>query len=98
MSVIKDQHPLLEFRARVDGQIRAFLWDQWGQLGIVADAHGRRDRWTMDPEALILLTLEAGRDEPRLFDELLDWLLVNERIVSVQRLGNPSGNGGGRAL
>jgi hypothetical protein len=42
----------------------------------------------MDPEALILFTLEVGRMEPRLFDELLDWLSVNQRLVSVQRLDN----------
>src|SRR4051812_27544697 len=52
----------------------------------------------MDPEALILLTLEAGRDEPRLFDELLDWMLVNERMVSVQRLRNLSADDADRAL
>ena len=87
-----------ELRAHVDAQLHAFLWDQWAQLGVMADAHGRRDRWAMDPEALILLTLEAGRDEPRLFDELLDWMLVNERILSVQRLRNLSADDADRAL
>ncbi len=67
--------------------LRAFAWDQWAQMGVSA-ATERQDRWVMDPEALLLLTLEVGRDEPRLFDEVLDWLVVNEHLISVQRLRN----------
>ena len=50
--------------------------------------HDRRDTWAADPEALLLLTFEVGRGEPRLFEEVLDWMLVNERLLSVQRLRN----------
>lgn len=64
-----------------------FLWDEWGQLGVSANT-SRRDTWAMDPEALLLLTFEVGRGEPRLFEEVLDWMLVNERLLSVQRLRN----------
>jgi hypothetical protein len=46
------------------------------------------DPWVADPEALLLLTFEVGREEPRLFEEVLDWLVVNERQISVQRLRN----------
>lgn len=74
-------------RSETSEALRGFVWDQWAQLGAMASAR-RHDRWAADPEALILLTLEVGRDEPRLFDELLDWLLVNERLVSVQRARN----------
>jgi hypothetical protein len=38
------------------------------------------------PEALIVFTLEIARAEPRLFDELMDWMLVNESLLSVRRL------------
>jgi hypothetical protein len=31
----------------------------------------RRDHWSIDPEALLVLTLRAARREPRLFDEVL---------------------------
>jgi hypothetical protein len=41
-----------------------------------------------DPEALLLFTFEVARADARLFDEVLDWLVVNERLVSVQRLRN----------
>jgi hypothetical protein len=66
-----------------------FAWDQWAQIGVLASPR-RRDRWTMDPEALIVFSLEVARRDPRLFDEVLDWMLVNERLVSVQRLRNLS--------
>jgi hypothetical protein len=67
----------------------AFAWDQWAQMGVLATPR-RWDRWTMDPEALIVFSLEVARRDPRLFDEILDWMLVNERLVSVQRLRNLS--------
>jgi hypothetical protein len=74
-------------RDEVRERARDFAWDQWSQLGLLART-GRRDAWAMDPEALLLFTFEVGRDDPRLFDEVLDWLAVNERLVSVQRLRN----------
>lgn len=74
-------------RGSVTSRLTAFAWDQWAQLGIFAPT-GRRDQWAADPEALLLFTFEIGRNDPRLFDEALDWLLKNERLVSVQRLRN----------
>ena len=47
-----------------------------------------RDRWLIDPEALLLLTLDVGRYDPRLFDEVMDWCVLNGRWLSVQRLKN----------
>jgi hypothetical protein len=67
----------------------AFAWDQWSQMGVLATP-GRSHRWAMDPEALIVFSLEIARRDPRLFDEILDWMLVNERLISVQRLRNLS--------
>lgn len=71
--------------ARLDAGLREFAWDEWGQMGVLAVPH-RRSRWVQDPEALVVFTLEVGRDDPRLFDELLGWLLVNESLLSVRRL------------
>ncbi len=84
-------------RTEVSERVVAFAWDQWSQLGVLARTD-RRDRWAMDPEALVLFTLEIGRDDPRLFDEVLDWLVVNERLVSVQRLRNLAVDDADRAL
>jgi len=74
-------------RDTVTRRLIAFAWDQWAQLGVFAPTD-RRDQTVADPEPLLLLTFEAGRSDPRLFDETLDWLLTNERLVSVQRLRN----------
>ena len=63
----------------------AFAWDEWAQMGLLATPH-RHSPWAQDPEALILFTLEVARAEPRLFDELMDWALVNEALLSVRRL------------
>lgn len=84
-------------RAEVGERLRAFAWDEWSRLGVLAESD-RRDRFAVDPEALVLFTLEIGRDEPRLFDEVLDWLVVNERVVSVQRLRNLAADDADRAL
>ncbi len=70
---------------RLSDQLVAFAWDEWAQMGMLATPH-RHSAWAQDPEALIVFTLEVARVEPRLFDELLDWMLVNERLLSVRRL------------
>src|ERR1700743_714956 len=76
-----------ELRDEVQDALANFLWDEWGQMGVSAST-SRSDPWATDPEALLLLTFEVGRREPRLFEEVLDWMLVNERLLSVQRLRN----------
>jgi len=76
-----------ELRSRVRSALVDWAWDQWAQLGVSAPS-GRADRWATDPEALLLFTFEVARADARLFDEVLDWLVLNERLVSVQRLRN----------
>lgn len=71
--------------ARVSSALLDFAWEEWAQMGVLAAA--TRDRpWAQDPEALLLLTFEVGRDDPRLFDEVLDWLVLNEPLISGRRL------------
>ncbi len=86
-----------ELRDGLQRRLADFLWGQWAQMGLSANT-GRRDTWAEDPEALLLLTLEVGRGEPRLFEEVLDWMVVNERLISVQRLRNLAGDNADRAL
>jgi len=62
-----------------------FLWRQWSSLGVLGEAR-TEDPWVIDPELLVLFTLEMGRYEPRLFDEVLDWLVINGRWIDLQRL------------
>jgi len=70
---------------RLDRELRDFAWDEWAQMGVLATPR-RRSVWAQDPEALVIFTLEVARDDPRLFDELLDWLAVNESLVNLRRL------------
>ncbi len=86
-----------EARHDLQSRLASFLWSQWAQMGVLAAAEGS-DRWAADPEALLLLSFEVGREEPRLFDEVLDWLVVNERLVSIQRLRNLARDEADRAL
>lgn len=72
-------------RAQLSSALLEFAWDEWAQMGVLAAAR-RSSRWAQDPEALLLLTLDVGREDPRLFDEVLDWLVRNEALISVRRL------------
>lgn len=74
--------------AEVERKCRDFAWEQWTQIGLSGRPPSVPARWALDPEALILFTLETARADPRLFDELLDWLVLNSQLVSVQRLRN----------
>lgn len=72
-------------RQRLMSTLLDFVWEEWAQMGVLA-ASARPRRWAQDPEALLLLTLEIARNDPRLFDEVLDWLVHNEPLVSTRRL------------
>src|ERR1700754_3243830 len=77
--------PTSALRRSLDAALLDFAWSEWAQMGLLASAP-HRSPWAEDPEALIVFTLEVARDDPRMFDELLDWLLRNEPLVSVRRL------------
>ena len=70
------------------GELRALVWEQWSQMGVSAPPPERREGRAADPEALLVLALHVGRHDPRLFDEILDWLARNLGVVSTQRLRN----------
>lgn len=72
-------------RERVGPALLDFAATQWAQLGVFVES-SRHDEWAQDPEALLLFTLEIGRDDARLFDEVLDWLRHNGGLVSARRL------------
>jgi hypothetical protein len=76
-----------ELRERTRQGFLDFAWHQWAQVGVSANVAGL-DEWAIDPEALILFTIAVARRDPRLFDEMLDWLAVNHRLLSMQRLRN----------
>jgi hypothetical protein len=79
-----------ELRERTRQGFLEFAWRQWAQVGISANVAGS-DNWAIDPEALILFTIAVARRDPRLFDEMLDWVAGNRRLLTMQRLRNLSG-------
>ena len=74
-----------DFRSIFLENILNFLWRQWSALGVLGEA-GTEDPWVIDPEPILLFTLEMARYEPRLFDEVMDWLVVNGEWIDLQRL------------
>jgi len=79
-----------ETRDKVSQGLLDFAWRQWAQIGVSATVEGA-DRWAVDPEALILFTIGIARRDPRLFDEMLDWMAFNHELLSTQRLRNLTG-------
>ena len=76
---------ITELRKRTAAALVEFAWDEWAQLGVFAAAR-RSDGWSQDPEALLVFTLHVARHDPRLFDEVLDWLRLNGDQLSGRRL------------
>jgi hypothetical protein len=79
-----------EIRSTVSQGLLDFAWRQWAQIGVSSTVAGA-DKWAVDPEALILFTIGIGRRDPRLFDEMLDWMAFNHGLLSMQRLRNLAG-------
>jgi DNA-binding transcriptional ArsR family regulator len=75
-------------RHELTAKLRDFAWDQWTLMGVSGAAPHTREHRVADPEALLLFTWEVGRHDPRLFDEVMDWLVLNQSLIGVQRLRN----------
>ena len=78
---------LSEFKSTILEHLLGLLWRQWSSLGVSGYSHSGENK-VVDPEALLLLTLTVARHDPRLFDEVLDWLDLNGAFLNVQRLQN----------
>ena len=76
---------LTKFKSRFEELLLRFLWRQWSALGVSGYARSD-DPWIVDPEALLLFSTTVARKDPRLFDEILDWLSKNAARISLQRL------------
>jgi hypothetical protein len=75
---------LTESRDSLLGAVVDLLWAQWTELG-VGGTRGTSAS-IIDPEALLAATTVFGRYEPRLFDEVLDWLSLHSAVLDVTRL------------
>jgi hypothetical protein len=60
------------------------LWAQWTELG-VGGTRGTSAA-TIDPESLLVATTVFGRYDPRLFDQVLEWLALHSAVLDVTRL------------
>ncbi len=76
---------LIKSKNQFQDKIFDFLWQQWSILGVAGTAKPDENR-IIDPEALLLFSLSICRYEPRLFDEIIDWLFQNGHFINVQRL------------
>lgn len=74
-----------DFRDIFLDNVLDFLWRQWSAIGVLGEARAK-EQWAIDPEALLVFTLETGRYDPRLFDEVMDWLATNGQWIDIQRL------------
>lgn len=79
--------PISDIREKTSQALLDFAWRQWAQAGVSANVGGT-DQWAIDPEALVLFTTGIANRDPRLFDEMLDWLALNHKLLSMQRLRN----------
>ena len=79
------QTSLSSFNSEFQELTSNFLWGQWSALGVSGYARSDDNR-IIDPEALLLFSITMARQDPRLFDEILDWLDSNASRISLQRL------------
>jgi hypothetical protein len=62
-----------------------YIWKNWCSLGVFGTPDPEVKE-IIDIEALLLLTCSVGRCDPRLFDEVMDWLTVNWELINVNRI------------
>lgn len=77
---------LQNFRAQLIETVLTFLWQQWSGVGVMASGNQPERPRIIDPEPMLLITLECARQDSRIFDEVMDWLRANGRSINVTRL------------
>ncbi len=68
------------------------IWRQWTALGV----HGYGSSWEgspVDPDALLLFSCTAARQDSRLFDAMVEWMEHNGRYIAVTRVRRMLGSG-----
>lgn len=77
----------IKFKQEFEQLLIQFLWQEWSAIGVAGYAESRNP-WIIDPEALLLFSTVIARKDPRLFDEILDWLQQNAGWINLQRVGS----------
>ena len=86
---------LVEFPKSILDRMLDICWSQWSALGVYASIAPEEKR-AIDLEALICATMFYGRYDPRLFDEVMDWIAINMKSISFDRLKKVAGSFGPR--
>ena len=73
------------FKEEFSNILLRWLWQEWCAIGVFGNVEDGKGQ-IIDPEALILLSCYIGRCDPRLFDEMMDWLSINWELVNVSRI------------
>ncbi len=63
------------------------VWIQWRSIGTLIESE-RVSRSLVDPEALLLMSLNLGHHEKRLWDIMDSWAMNGSQLFSIQRLKN----------
>jgi DNA-binding transcriptional ArsR family regulator len=77
---------LKRYREDLAQAVLDVIWEAWSQVGVMGDTKVSATGRIVDPEPLLLLTWQCARQDPRIFDEVLDWLVRNGRWINVVRL------------
>ncbi|MDD5260297.1 MAG: helix-turn-helix transcriptional regulator [Methylacidiphilales bacterium] len=81
------------FNAQLIESLIDWLWRSWNSLGVSGHGDPARTDRVIDPESLLLASTVWARYDPRLFDEMLDWLCLYGSLINLQRLRNLHRNG-----
>ncbi|MBU4175433.1 MAG: winged helix-turn-helix domain-containing protein [Actinobacteria bacterium] len=82
---------LKEFQETVREKALDIIWSQWAAVGVATD-FASCTGYVVDPEALMCATATFGRYNPRIFDEAIDWMAENQKLVNVIRAKNVANN------
>jgi len=76
---------LKELSKRWNKNLNEFLWNEWSSVGVPGYLRKSNNN-ICDPEALFVFSLHQSRFDVRLFDEIFDWIIKNDRWLSYQRI------------
>jgi hypothetical protein len=76
---------LKKLSAKWNKNLNEFLWNEWSSVGVPGYIRENSNN-IVDPEALFVFSLSQARFDVRLFDEIFDWVVKNERWLSFQRI------------
>ncbi len=68
-----------------NNNLNEFLWNEWSSVGVPGFVR-KKNNFINDPEALFVFSLHQSRFDVRLFDEIFDWIIKNDRWLSYQRI------------